>query len=289
VQAIEVTMPGGMVVGDCWYRTARLRSLSGYDEAFLMEEASALTPAARPTALLARCLEQLGPTAPIDARAIQSLAIGDREALLLHLRRLTFGENIAGVLSCPHPECSAKMDLPLTVSELLMPPYSYETLLHEAMVEDQVTQYRVSFRLPNGSDQEAAAPLAVTDTAAAADLVLERCVQEIIELESGRALGWLPQAVKETLPSKMVDLDPQAEILLNLTCSKCARAFVLPFDTGAYLYQEIARQAQSLYREVHLLAFHYHWSEAEILGMTARRRHRYLELLCDDLGEGRRM
>jgi hypothetical protein len=289
MQTIEVTMPGGMAVGDRWYRTARLRSLSGHDEAFLMEEASALTPAARPTELLVRCLERLGPTAPIDARAIQSLAIGDREALLLHLRRLTLGESIAGVLSCPHPECGAKMDLPLTVSELLMPPYPYETPLHEAVVEDQAAQYRVSFRLPNGGDQEAAAPLAITDAAAAADLVLERCVQEVTELESGRALGWLPQAVKEVLPSKMVELDPQADILLHLTCPECARAFVLPFDTGAYFYQELARQAQDLYREVHLLAFHYHWSEAEILGMTARRRHRYLELLADELDEGRRM
>ena len=34
-----------------------------------------------------------------------------------------------------------------------------------------------------------------------------------------------------------------------------------------------------LYREVHLLAFYYHWSEAEIMGLATKKRHRYLEVL----------
>src|SRR5215813_676091 len=173
MQAVEVTMPGGIAVGEQWYRTARLRALAGHDEAFLIEQASALTPAARLTELLTRCLVQLGPTVPVDAHAVRSLAIGDREALLLHLRRLTFGDSISSVLSCPLAECSAKMDLALTVSELLMPTYPYETPMHETIVENHAAQYRVVFRLPNGGDQEAAAPLAVSDADAAENLVLE--------------------------------------------------------------------------------------------------------------------
>jgi hypothetical protein len=34
---------------------------------------------------------------------------------------------------------------------------------------------------------------------------------------------------------------------------------------------------------VHLLALHYHWSEAEILGMTQQKRRLYLDLLSDAL------
>jgi hypothetical protein len=181
------------------------------------------------------------------------------------------------------------MDLDLTVSELLMPTYPYETPMHETIVGNHATQYRVVFRLPNGDDQEAAAPLAVTDADAAAHLVLERCVQKATELDSGRVLAWLPQAIKDALPARMAELDPQAEILLNLTCPKCDHAFVVPFDPGEYFYQELTRQGQSLFREVHFLAFHYHWSEAEILSMTSRRRRQYLEFLADDLSGGRRM
>jgi hypothetical protein len=36
-----------------------------------------------------------------------------------------------------------------------------------------------------------------------------------------------------------------------------------------------------LYREVHYLAFNYHWSEEEIMGMSRERRRRYIEVLAD--------
>jgi hypothetical protein len=38
-----------------------------------------------------------------------------------------------------------------------------------------------------------------------------------------------------------------------------------------------------LYEEVHHLAFHYHWSEREILDMPRAKRRRYLALLAGKL------
>jgi hypothetical protein len=32
--------------------------------------------------------------------------------------------------------------------------------------------------------------------------------------------------------------------------------------------------------EIHILALHYHWSEAAILGLSTRKRQRYLALLA---------
>lgn len=40
----------------------------------------------------------------------------------------------------------------------------------------------------------------------------------------------------------------------------------------------------NLYKEVHHLAFHYHWAEAEILAMSRAKRRRYLALLVEHLG-----
>ena len=39
----------------------------------------------------------------------------------------------------------------------------------------------------------------------------------------------------------------------------------------------------ALYEELHLLALHYHWGEAEILGLTSAKRRRYLGLLASHL------
>jgi len=41
----------------------------------------------------------------------------------------------------------------------------------------------------------------------------------------------------------------------------------------------------SLYEELHLLALHYHWAEADILRLTTSKRRRYLRLLARHIGD----
>ena len=43
---------------------------------------------------------------------------------------------------------------------------------------------------------------------------------------------------------------------------------------------------ERFYEEVHVLALHYHWSEAQILALPATKRRRYLALLARHLGAG---
>src|SRR4051794_41510075 len=93
-------MPGGVAAVDGRRRDAALRPVVGVDEAFLLD-ADALAPIERSTVLLARCLVRLGPwEAPHDEH-VRELAAGDREALLLELRRLTLGDRLRLVLSWP--------------------------------------------------------------------------------------------------------------------------------------------------------------------------------------------
>jgi hypothetical protein len=135
-----------------------------------------------------------------------------------------------------------------------------------------------------------AASLAHSDSQAAAGLLLRRCVECVTaEGENDEPMEDWPPAVAQQLPAIMADLDPQAELVLNLICPVCGHAFSALFDTAAYFFQELSSRIGQLHREVHLLAFYYHWSEAEIMGMTARKRQRYLDLLAEALSEeGRR-
>lgn len=227
-------------------------------------------PASRTTALLTRCLTRLGPLSPVPRETVRALAVGDREALLLQLRRLTLGDPIECVLSCANPDCGEKMDLDLKVSDLLLPPYSHAQEWYEKTITENGNAYRVRFRLPNGADLEAAAPLAFGDVREAANLVLQRCVEEV-NVEGGNKLstGALPHTVVRSLPQAMADLDPQAEIQLDLTCPACGASFGVLFDPADYLFRELSAERMDIYREVHLLAYYYHWSESEIMAMTA--------------------
>lgn len=253
--SIPITLPGG--------RLAQLRPLRGEDELFLAEETAGLTPARRTTLIVARCLEALGDEAPVSLASARTLTAGDREAVLLHLRRATFGETLTSVLRCPHEGCDERMDLELRVSDLLVPPSSAEEVNTLTIGNEEIR-----FRLPNGGDLEAAAELARDDVGAAARLLLSRCVL------SGNADAY-------ALAKRMAELDPQAELVLELTCTKCGRAFTALFDTASFFFGELGAQRERLYREIHQLALHYHWSERDILGMTPSRRRKYLHLISE--------
>jgi hypothetical protein len=263
----EIGLPGGLRVGGARRRDAALRPLTGADEAFLGEEAGGLLPAQRTTALLARCLERLGPlAAPVPPDAVAALGAGDREALLLHLRRISIGDRVRAVVACPH--CAEAMDLDLRVGDLLVAPYDAWPEHHEAVVDGRTTR----FRLPTGADQEAVAPAALDDPRAAAALLLARCVE-----------GEVTPAVAEAVPELMAELDPQAEIVLDAECAACGGRLSAPFDPGDYLYREVLVARHGLLRQIHTLALNYGWSERDILALPSRKRATYLGLLAEDL------
>lgn len=278
--SVEVALPGGFEHGGSWRRRVALRPLSGRNQAFLTDELAGARPAARTTALLGRCVTLEPGLPPAGPELVRALTIGDREALLLHLRRAMLGERLSAVATCT--ACGEKLDLDLEVGSLLLPPYPHEGTLHQAEIEAQGRRYRVTFRLPTGADQEWAAPFAATDAEAAAHGLLERCVRSV-EDEAGILLPGLPPAVTEALPDVMAELDPQAEIEIGTTCPACGAGSSTLFDAGQYVCQELLEQGDRLWREVHLLAWHYHWSEREILRLSATQRRRYLRLLSEAL------
>lgn len=284
--AIEVILPSGSWIGGSCNRSALLRPITGEDEAFLLETGEGLPPAQWVTALLARCLVGLEPLDHVTMETVRSLSVGDREALLLHLHRLTFGDKMQCVLACPSPKCKEKMDLDLKATELLLPPYSNVEEWHEAQLIDAGHSYRVRFRLPTGADQEASAGLALTDLRAASKMLLRRCLGGI-ERDNGSPVEIIPEALDGQISSMMAELDPQAELILNLTCPTCGNTFSALFDTASYLSKEMNCHLEQIYREVHVLAFYYHWSESEIMGMTQKKRQRYLELLDEAMKEWR--
>jgi hypothetical protein len=280
---IAVTLPGGIWREGIRYQEAGLRPLCGEDEAFLTDTRGSLFPARQISVLLGRCLTRLGPFSPVSADAAGSLTAGDREALLLHLRRLTLGERMPCVLVCPAPGCGAKMDLELRIGDLLQPPYADAPEQHEVTISENGDSYQVRFRLPTGADMEAAAEWAGNDLSAATGLALKRCVVQVNRKGEGEPLASIPQAVLRELPETMARLDPQAEIRLDLACPECGRHFSTVLDAADFFFRELTALSENLYREIHLLAFYYHWSEAEIMRMTARKRKRYLDLLEEAL------
>jgi hypothetical protein len=289
--AAVIQLPNGFWEGDSRHVQAVLRPLNGHDEEFLLEEAASYSPVRRATAILSRCTLRLGPVSPVSETHLARLSAGDREALLLHLRRLTFGDRIQATVSCPRADCGQRLDLEVLVSDLLMPVSREADESYETEVTSGNDIYRMRFRLPTGADQEAAVEAAGRGIQAGVRTLVERCVAQVSASEDAQgparavAVQDLPEPVVAGLSETMARLDPQAEVELAVRCPACDTRFQTLLDAAAFLFEEVGQRLRHLYSEVHTLALHYHWSEAEILGMTARKRQRYLGLLRESLRE----
>lgn len=259
----ELVLPGGLILEDGRRLTrASLRALTGAEEEWLAESPG-VASAAKVTQVLCSCLAAVDGES-VDAERVRRMLVGDRDYLMLQLRRLTLGDNVVAVIACP--VCSAPMDAEFQVNEVPVERRPQTSTWYTCAGG-------VRFRLPTGGDQESVLGL---EPGEAERALLERCVSSEPGLE-------LTGAQREAIIAEMERQAPRVDPDLDLTCPACAHRFVAPFDTTAFFFEEMRAKSGQLLREVHTLAFYYHWSEADILSLGRRRRHAYLSLLSDSL------
>jgi hypothetical protein len=284
MEIAEVALPHGLDAPNGPSRAAAVRSLSGRDELELMEITGRTSPARRATDLLARCLVRLGGVACPGEEAVRRLIFGDREALLLHLRRHMFGDRISCVVICPEHDCAGRMDVDLTVEQLLDRPVPAPEPILRVSARAGRERYSARFRLPTVGDVEAGADAAASDPGGAARMVLQRCVDSVEIVGADQPVERLPAELVDLIEARMLEADPFAETVISLTCPECGHGFRLLFDPADYLFRELSGLGRGLFVEVHQLALHYHWHESEILDLPRGRRLLYLGLLADTVG-----
>lgn len=222
--------------------------------------------------LLDRALTILAAASPeFTWDELSALSIGQRDARLLAIRERTYGPTVGSFVECP--QCAESLEFDMTVADLratAQPDVGEEAL---QLVTDG---FELRFRLPDSRDL--AAVLGYRDPAAAHALLVQRCVLEAHREGTPVAVSELPADTVAELSREMSEHDPQAEVLVDLRCPTCNHRWQTHFDIVAYFWTEVAAHAQRLLREVHTLARAYGWREADILGMSARRRQIYLEM-----------
>ncbi|WP_155357273.1 hypothetical protein [Acrocarpospora macrocephala] len=202
----------------------------------------------RGAALLAGCLAR-------STDSVAAWSLTERDAGLFDLRAELFGTEATGLASCP--ACGDELEVTLDLSALR--PGSAGPADRQAP-EDQA----VAARTPNSDDLLAAAEQ--PDEEAALAVLVARCVEP----------GAVPrQLARQALSARLAEVDIQ----LQLDCGSCGAAFQVPFDIAAFLLREVDAWARRLLRDVHVLASAYGWTERAILGMDARRRHLYIDLI----------
>jgi hypothetical protein len=188
------------------------------------------------------------------------ISIGERDAALLRLRRMTFGARLPGCVDCAG--CGARLEFELDTDHLLAG-------LRAPTQREFTIGNGARFRLPDCSDLLA---IACCDDADAAERqLLQRCC-----LDEAGDREW-PPALRTEIDAQMMMRDEAGQIHLQFDCDSCGRAWTEGLDIASYFREEIEQHARRLLDEVHCLAAHYGWEEERIIAMSAPRRAAYLQ------------
>lgn len=251
------------------HRRAWLRPLTGWQEAAL--SGATLDPRGV-SELLCQSLARLGGYSDPSAELMDALTRYDRQRLVLCLRQSLFGDRLPLTLRCPNPDCGELADMDLEISSLL--PDATEPV--PEVVEVQTPQGRALLREPTGVDDQ----VMHTHRGSHRERSDALWARLVLELD-GRPLDVdaLTLETRQLLALGLERISRHPELSFVTRCPECGGWIELHLDPIALLARELELGAGRLVVEVHALAFHYHWTEAEVLALSRTRRWRYLELV----------
>jgi hypothetical protein len=240
-----------------------MRPLSAHDLLKVWEVGEDQSPVDRALTILAAACPEM------TRDELAALSVGQRDARLLGLRERTSGPKLNCFAECP--QCAERLEFDVAIADLRVAAEPDEGTW-ELVAENFV----LGFRLPDSRDLAAAA--GCRDQSAARDLLVQRCVLHASRDGVPIACNDLPAEIISALAQRMVECDPQAEVLLDLRCPECNHGWQVLLDIAGFFWTELSAQARRLLNEVRGLALVYGWREADILAMSARRRQYYLEM-----------
>jgi hypothetical protein len=232
--------------------------------------------------LLASSTERIGPFRgdDVDVGLLGSLLPVDRDMLLVQLNRLTFGNVRFQTVACPAAGCGKRVDVQLDLSTVAPPDVPPEASGRLSLPDGRDVRYR----LPTAGDQVALHGLPADELEAA---FIERCVRPAPEGHA-RSLGpdevmSLPSATRAEIVREMIAASPELDMTLDLDCVECGQTFRFVYEPVHSLLSELRASRPALLKEVHYLAFYYHWSHGEILSLSRSLRREYLAILDEEL------
>ncbi|MFT6557695.1 hypothetical protein [Sneathiella sp.] len=206
---------------------------------------------------------------------LANLPLGERDRLLLELRRTFFGPDLTLSTTCTN--CQAKNEFAVAIPEI---------------VSAQIQRTKTEMSLTMGNWALHVRPLSALDLSEVPDSMAEedvrhymatKCLvlvhndqgenQEIMAL-SQRHPDWIDQ-----LSDFLALEDPLYAVAFKLTCPDCGSVWQAFLEITQILWQEMTVEHDLMLKEIHLLAQHYGWCETDIIALSSVRRRAYAQQL----------
>jgi hypothetical protein len=223
----EVFLPGGFIEqnGEI-VKTAEVRELTGADEEAIAKAGSAGKAL---NVLLQRGLVRLG-ARDVRKEDFDLLLSGDRDAILIGIRRVTFGNDLTIAVQCPHCESEQTTDIDLSHD---IPMVELKDPVYDRTWTIKTSKGEVNVALPTGVVQRKLMENADKTSAEINTLLLSGCVLSINGSPSAGASTALSLGMADR--NKIID-----EIInrnsgprlgeVNKPCKACGEGMSLPLS-----------------------------------------------------------
>jgi hypothetical protein len=222
----EVTLPGGFIEKGELITTAEVRELNGVDEETI---AKASSTGKALNVLLQRGLVKIG-SRDATKEDLDNLLAGDRDALLIGIRRVTFGQEIKLNIRCG--SCLAEQELVIDLVEDV-PVRTLEDPMADRVWDVETKHGFVKVELPTGVTQKKLLENADKTSAEINTLLLTGCVLSVNGKPSVGAYTVLSLGIgdRTKIVEEIINRNPGPRLgEVTKVCKACAEDIALPLS-----------------------------------------------------------
>lgn len=217
------TLPGGGLIDadGTLHKEIEVRELTGADEEALSKAEVTKSMARYMNAIVKRGLVRIGEHDAPSEKLLGELLVGDREMVLLAIRRATYGNDMELTLICPN--CAAAVDAKYDLATEI-PIHTLDDPM-QRRIEVTMRDGKVAVaRLPTAADQDVLLGLTGKSLAEANTVLLSRCLITIDGVPAGGAEVAKGLGIKDRrlILDEMTDVQPgpkYGEVMVE--CPNC--------------------------------------------------------------------
>jgi len=226
-ESLEVELPGGFIGKDnSLIKFATVRELNGADEEIISKTNNS---GAFLNTILKRGIDKLGHETA-TAADLDNMLAGDRDAILLAIRRATIGRTVVGVTTCP--ACGESQDVNIDLKDdvemrELEDPFS------DRIFDVELRVGRAVVGVPNGITQKKLTESTNKTTAELTTLLLAGCLISINDEPSFGASTAIKLGIldREKLVTEIAKRNPGPRLeAVVKACKACGEELLLPLS-----------------------------------------------------------
>jgi hypothetical protein len=242
INGTVVRLPCGYLRDGHLHRDAEIIPMTGLTRKAIAREDTRNNPIKVTDIILSHCLKRIGPHTSITSKLLGDLVIGDRDFLILEIRRVSMGDVITANVECD--SCKAKVEVRFNLNEIEMVKMGdekdYPIQNGNLTMAVKGTRFEAVCRFPKGVDQELIMPGAAKNPVAASYGLYVACL-----LEWNGQKGPFEASFFESLPLSDIDEfeedfmahQPGPIMKQEASCPQCGASIDFTFRGSDFLFR----------------------------------------------------